>query len=210
MPRTLNPPKLLLIRHGQTALNVQGRVHNQQDGTGLDEMGRWQASRLVEVCRGYGVRSILASPEARALETAQIIADVLVVPLQCSEALRERNWGQWSGEPWSQIHERLKPMSLEERFTFVPPGGESWQQMELRLLSCVDSWRGLSDSVAVVAHGGLLRALIPLLLNESRESSFRYDLDNASVSVFGIKPEGFEVGGVNGVGHLESGANTNT
>ena len=93
-------PKLLLIRHGQTALNVEGRVHNQQDTTGLDETGRWQASRLVEVCRGYGVRSLLTSPEQRALETAQIIADALGVPLQCSEALRERNWGEWSGEPW--------------------------------------------------------------------------------------------------------------
>lgn len=198
-------PKLLLIRHGQTALNVQGRVHNQQDSAGLDEIGRWQASRLVEVCRGYGVRSILASPEARALETAQIIADGLGMPLQCSEALRERNWGQWSGLPWSQIHERLKPMSLEERFTFVPPGGESWQQMEQRLLGCVEAWRGLSDSVAVVAHGGLLRALIPLLLNEPRKSSFRYDLENASVSVFGVTGEGFEVVGLNEVGHLESG-----
>ncbi len=199
-------PKLLLIRHGQTALNVQGRVHNQQDSTGLDETGRWQASRLVEVCRGYEVRSILASPEARALETAQIIAEALEVPLQCSEALRERNWGQWSGQPWSQIHERLKPMSIEERFTFVPPGGESWQQMEQRLLGCVDSWRGLSDSVAVVAHGGLLRALIPLLLNEPRESSFRYDLENASVSVFGVSGDGFEVVRLNDVGHLESGS----
>ncbi|MBD1877003.1 histidine phosphatase family protein [Nodosilinea sp. FACHB-131] len=205
MLRTLNLPKLLLIRHGQTALNVEGRVHSQQDSAGLDEIGRWQASRLVEVCRGYGVRSLLSSPEARALETAQIVGDALVVPLQCSEALCERNWGQWSGEPWQQIHERLKSMSLEERFTFVPPGGESWQQMEQRLMGCVEVWRGVSESIAVVAHGGLLRALIPLLLNEPRESSFRYDLDNASVSVFGVAAEGFEVMGLNDVGHLEGG-----
>ncbi|MGG6242537.1 histidine phosphatase family protein [Nodosilinea sp. AN01ver1] len=205
MTGKLNRPKLLLIRHGQTALNTQGRVHSQQDSAGLDETGRWQASRLVEVCRGYGVRSLLSSPEARALETTQIVADGLVVPLQCSEALRERNWGQWSGEAWSQIHERLKPMSLEERFTFVPPGGESWQQMEQRLMSCVEAWRGLSESVAVVAHGGLLRALFPLLLNEPRESSFRYDLENASVSVFGVTAERFEVVGLNGIGHLDSG-----
>jgi broad specificity phosphatase PhoE len=196
-------PKLLLIRHGQTALNVQGRVHSQQDSIGLDETGRWQALRLVEVCRGYGVRSLLASPEQRALETAEIVAEALEVPLQCSEALRERNWGQWSGEPWQQIHDRLKQMSLEERFTYVPPGGESWQQMEQRLLGCVDSWRELSESVAVVAHGGLLRALIPLLLDEPRESSFRYDLENASVSVFEVMVGEFGVVGLNEVEHLK-------
>ncbi|PZO45836.1 MAG: hypothetical protein DCF17_00360 [Shackletoniella antarctica] len=92
-------PKLLLIRHGQTALNTKGRVHSQQDSTGLDETGRWQASRLVEVCRRYGVRSVLASPEQRALETAQIVAEALDLPVEVSEGLRERNWGQWSGEP---------------------------------------------------------------------------------------------------------------
>ena len=92
-------------------------------------------------------------------------------------------------------------MSLEERFTFVPPGGESWQQMEQRLLGCVNSWQRLSESMAVVAHGGLLRALIPLLLDEPRESSFRYDLENASVSVFEMNGEGLEVLGLNEVGH---------
>jgi broad specificity phosphatase PhoE len=146
---------------------------------------------------------VLTSPEQRALETAQIVAEALVVPLRRSEWLRERNWGQWSGQPWQQIHERLKPMSLEERFTFVPPGGESWQQMEQRLLAHLQTWRQLSESAAVVAHGGLLRALIPLLLDEPRESSFRYDLANASVSVFGVGAEGFEVLGLNEVRHLE-------
>jgi broad specificity phosphatase PhoE len=203
MCNILTQPKLLLIRHGQTTLNTKGRVHSQQDSTGLDETGRWQALRLVGVCRRYGVRSVLTSPEQRALETAQIVAEALVVPLRRSEWLRERNWGQWSGQPWQQIHERLKPMSLEERFTFVPPGGESWQQMEQRLLAHLQTWRQLSESAAVVAHGGLLRALIPLLLDEPRESSFRYDLANASVSVFGVEAKGFEVLGLNEVRHLE-------
>ncbi|MGB6016207.1 MAG: histidine phosphatase family protein [Nodosilinea sp.] len=187
-------------------LSTSRAGYTAQDSTGLDETGRWQASRLVEVCRGYGVRSLLVSPEQRALETAQIVADALGVPLQCSETLRERNWGEWSGESWQQIHERLKPMSLEERFTFMPPGGESWQQMEQRLMSCVDSWQRMSESAAVVAHGGLMRALIPLLLDEPRESSFRYDLENASVSVFGVKVDGFEVVRLNDVGHLEGGS----
>jgi broad specificity phosphatase PhoE len=48
-----------------------------------------------------------------------------------------------------------------------------------------------------------LRALIPLLLEEPRESSFRYDLANASVSVFGVEAKGFEVLGLNEVRHLE-------
>jgi len=86
-------------------------------------------------------------------------------------------------------------MTLEERFTFVPPGGESWQQMEQRLLAHLQGWRQLSKSAAVVAHGGVLRALIPLLLNEPRESSFRYDLDDASVSVFGVEADGLRCWG---------------
>jgi len=45
----------------------------------------------VEVCREYGVRSVLASPEQRALETAQIVAEALDLPVEVSEGLRERN-----------------------------------------------------------------------------------------------------------------------
>jgi broad specificity phosphatase PhoE len=75
--------------------------------------------------------------------------------------------------------------------------------MEQRLLAHLQTWRQLSESAAVVAHGGLLRALIPLLLDEPRESSFRYDLANASVSVFGVGAKGFEVLGLNEVRHLE-------
>gem|GEM_PF-2631840 len=84
----------------------------------------------------------------------------------------------------------------------MPPDGESWQQMEQRLLRCVQQWQGLTESVAVVAHGGLLRALIPLLLGEPRETSFQYDLANASVSMFEVRTDQFEMIRINDTTHL--------
>ncbi|MBD0270134.1 MAG: histidine phosphatase family protein [Cyanobacteria bacterium Co-bin8] len=196
-------PKLILIRHGQTAVNVEGRVHGQGDRAGLDEVGRWQVQRLAQRCQQYGVQSLLSSPELRAMETAGAIAEELGLPLEVIEGIQERNWGDWAEEPWSAIKARLDLMSLEERFTFVPPGGESWQQMEQRLLLWCQRWQQISHTTAVVGHGGVLRALIPLLLQEPRESSLRYDLANASVSVFEVKSERFEVVELNEIGHLE-------
>jgi broad specificity phosphatase PhoE len=199
-------PKVLLIRHGQTAFNRQGLVHGRADTTGLDDMGKAQVANLVPVCKAHQVKLLMSSPEIRALETAEILAVSLDLQIRQVEALRERDWGQWSGEPWEQIHGRLKPMSLEERFTFVPPDGESWQQMEQRLLRCAQQWQGLSESVAVVAHGGLLRALIPLLLEKPRETSFQYDLANASVSIFEVKGKRFNLLCLNDVDHLQTDA----
>jgi broad specificity phosphatase PhoE len=196
-------PKLILIRHGQTAVNVEGRVHSQGDRAVLDEVGRWQVQRLAQRCQEYGLQSLLSSPEHRAVETAHAIAQELGLPLEVIEGIQERNWGDWAGEPWSVIKARLDRMSLEERFTFVPPRGESWQQMEQRLLLWCQRWRQITQTTAVVGHGGVLRALIPLLLQEPRESSFQYDLANASVSVFEVGTGGFKTLLVNDTEHLE-------
>jgi probable phosphoglycerate mutase len=104
-------PKVLLIRHGQTAVNRQGLVHGRADATGLDEVGKAQVASLVNVCKAHQVKLMMSSPEIRALETAAILADGLNLQVWQVEALRERDWGQWSGEPWEQIHGRLKPMN---------------------------------------------------------------------------------------------------
>ncbi len=199
-------PKVLLIRHGQTTVNCQGLVHGRADATGLDEVGKAQVASLVPVCKAHQVKRLMSSPEIRALETAEILAGGLDLHVRQVEALRERDWGLWAGEPWEQIHGRLKPMTLEERFTFVPPNGESWQQMEQRLQRYVQEWQGLTETVAVVAHGGLLRALIPLLLEEPKETSFQYDLANASVSIFEVRGKQFNLLCLNDVTHLQTDA----
>jgi broad specificity phosphatase PhoE len=79
------------------------------------------------------------------------------------------------------VQKHLDGLTLEERFLFRPPAGESWADLEQRL-NMVQKML-IPTPTAIVAHGGCLRAWIPLLLHQPRETSFRYDLPNGGFLV---------------------------
>lgn len=177
--------KVLFLRHGQTETNVKAAVHRTDDETALNEAGRYQAKALAKRCRAEGVRQIVASPERRARQTAEIIAAPLGLKVEVLPELSERSWGDWAGKPWADIEAKLHAMDLNERYNFVPPGGESWRQMEHRLRIALDNiTASQAETVAVVTHGGALRALMPILKNQPKETSFTYDFQNASIAQF--------------------------
>jgi len=177
--------RLLFLRHGQTATNVQAAVHRKGDEATLDETGQGQAVALVSVCRKEGVQAICCSSESRAQETADIIGEALSLQPIVLQDLHERDWGDWSGKQWSEIQASLQSMALGERYEFIPPNGESWRQMEERLRRALWTVTSMKlDCVAVVSHGGALRALMPILKEQPKETSFHYDFGNASVTIF--------------------------
>ncbi len=75
-------------------------------------------------------------------------------------------------------------MDLKERYTFVPPNGESWELMNHRLKVALETIGSTNKNVAVVTHGGAMRALMPLLMDMPKEHSFQFDFDNASITIF--------------------------
>lgn len=181
--------EILLCRHGETDINVIGKTHLSDDETGLNGTGKLQASKLAGIAVEHAIRAIFASPERRAIETAQIVGKVLNVEPTVDDDLRERNWGDWNGEPWSEIESRLKHMALVERYTFIPPNGESWEQMERRLKHALDAITQSADgNVMIVTHGGALRAVVPVLKREELVQSLGYNFDNASVTLFSYSP----------------------
>lgn len=197
--------KVLFLRHGQTATNVKAALHRRDDIVDLDEVGVRQAKALAKLCTNEGVQQIFSSPELRARHTAEIIGDSLGLSVAVLPELSERDWGEWAGQTWDDIEAKLQTMDLAERYTFVPPKGESWQQMEERLRLALQK---VSDSavkvVAVVTHGGALRALMPILKNEPKETSFNYDFKNASTTSFEHQGDTWQVIAENDVGHLAS------
>src|SRR5690242_8696605 len=87
---------LLLVRHGETDWNAEGRLQGQTDRP-LNEYGRRQARELAERLAGDGVVAIYASDLSRAKETAEIVGGRLGLPVVVDPDLRERNWGTWEG-----------------------------------------------------------------------------------------------------------------
>ena len=100
---------LLLVRHGETDWNRDGRWQGQSD-TPLNELGRRQARELAEQLDGVDV--VYSSDLARARETAEILAERAGVEVRLDPRLRERGFGAWEGLTLAEIESGLRPTVL--------------------------------------------------------------------------------------------------
>lgn len=148
--------RLLLVRHGQSTWNADGRWQGQADPP-LSDLGRQQAFHAAQ--RVGSVDVIVASDLERARDTALIISEAIGVgPVVVDQGLRERDAGEWSGLTRAEIEEAW-PGYLEERRR--PPGWEPDSSVLARLhavLARIDAEYQGAD-VLVVTHGGVVYAL---------------------------------------------------
>lgn len=160
--------KLTIIRHPET--NKMAGLPGEPDA--LSPAGQSQIEKLTAACRDENVEAVFHSTQSRAVFTANALADALHVPSIEQAGLEERNFGDWDNWEWPQIAAELDKLTTEERYTFVPPNGESWQQMEERLhVALQEIATGQYASVAVVTHWGSIRALLPMITHEPKAST---------------------------------------
>jgi broad specificity phosphatase PhoE len=148
--------RILLLRHGQSEWNAEGRWQGQAD-IELTELGRRQAFAAAQ--RVGTVDAIVCSDLRRAADTAQILSGELGVgPVIVEPLFRERDAGEWSGLTTAQI-EQGWPGYLAERRR--PERFESEEDALARLLLGIERVHAELDGgeVLVVTHGGLVHAL---------------------------------------------------
>jgi len=183
--------KLILVRHGETETNIKGKIHKYSDSEVLTSNGIVQIEKTSKALKQYSPVAVYCSKENRAIQSAKIISKGLNIPLFETDGLEERNWGDYAGMSFQEIKEKagMDKMSFEERYTFHPPNGESWKETEERLLNTLNEILSKNENknVVLVTHGGSIRIYMPTLLNVSKEESYKYDPDNASISVFDYK-----------------------
>ncbi len=156
--------RLVLIRHGETDWNVEGRYQGQADPP-LNARGQAQAEALAEALRPAGLQVLYTSPLRRARQTAEVIACALGLPLHEEPRLMEIHQGAWQTRLHAEI-ERLYPETFQrwhtEPWAVTPPGGESLHQVQQRVYAAVDDIRARHphQTVGVVTH----RIPIALLL----------------------------------------------
>jgi broad specificity phosphatase PhoE len=196
-------PLLYYIRHGETDWNVEGRLQGWHDPD-LNAVGRRQAAVCADILRDLIERDGLspadygyvASPLQRARQTAEIMRAALGLDpgdYRLDPRLREIGFGEWEGLTFRDVRSRA-PQALAERernkWSFVPPGGESYAQVALRMREWYDA---LDGNTVVIAHGGTARALIGVLgIRPPAEApsvdigqGVVYRLDNGSMSRYG-------------------------
>ena len=137
---------LLLVRHGETDWNADGRLQGQTDRP-LTDFGRRQAQQLAEQLADEGLEAIYSSDLSRARETAEIVGRRLGLAVALDPALREKDWGTWEG---------LTAVE-RDRVEFVGESTEAHQERILGALRRIAERHPGDGRVLVVTHGGSMR-----------------------------------------------------
>ena len=161
----------ILIRHGESLSNREGRVQGQAD-VKLSDTGRQQATAVASWCKSQSFHKksceLWSSPLCRARETADVIGTAIGLSAQIEDKLVELNAGVFQGHLWDDLADRFPEDVAQWRsgdVDFQIPGGESRRQLAergrhaLQSLSCRPV-----DSMVIVAHGGVLTAALGLLV----------------------------------------------
>ncbi len=152
---------ILLARHGETDWNRDNRFQGHADPP-LNAAGREQARRLAAALAQDPPAAIYASPLRRALETADIVARELGLPVATREELREVDVGEWTGLTRTEVEQRYPDQF--RRWVGFGRGwedGETYEQLAERVLPALReiAWRHAGNTILVVAHGGTLRVV---------------------------------------------------
>ncbi len=158
--------RLHLIRHGQTDWNAQGRWQGQAPhAPGLNDIGMAQARATAEKLIGQHFDVFYCSDLLRARQTADIVAEVVKLPIHIDNRLREINQGDWEGLTNDIIAPRW-PYEWEWRnrdpLNMQRPNGESVAMVAARLKIAADdlATRHIGQDVLIVSHGLALATLI--------------------------------------------------
>ncbi|NDJ34836.1 MAG: MSMEG_4193 family putative phosphomutase [Chloroflexi bacterium] len=198
----------LLIRHAQNDWVRTGRLAGWTEGVHLNEEGQRQAALLGERLATAKLVAIYSSPLERAVETAEAIAahhDAL--ELQIEAGIGEVDFGEWTGK-------RLKKLARTRLWRVVQghpsgarfPGGESFLEMQFRLVSTLDmlAQRHPTGQVAIVAHSDVIKAVFAHYAGIHLDLFQRIVVSPASLTIVALSRFGPHIVRLNDTSHYES------
>jgi glucosyl-3-phosphoglycerate phosphatase len=154
--------RLVLVRHGQTAWNLEGRAQGHTD-IGLDDTGRAQAVALAPYIAEMAPAALWSSDLTRARETAAHLAAATGLDVRFDARLREFDAGERAGLTLAEFAERFPDAYDSWRdghITGRVPGAETTADVVARMVPALrDIWASAAadDTVVVVAHGACLK-----------------------------------------------------
>lgn len=180
------PPTLvLLVRHGTTP--TTGKVlPGRARGLHLSDRGREQAVRAAERINELGkVRAVYASPLERARETAAPIGRAVHKPVRIERGLLECDFGQWTGASLKRLMKKPE-WSIVQRTpsAFRFPDGESFMEMQTRIVDAVDTIRRRhpGKTVVCVSHADPIKAFVAYAMGTPLDLFQRIVISTCSVT----------------------------
>lgn len=205
--------RIIAVRHGETAWNVDNRVQGHLD-IPLNRIGREQATRLAHALAGEALDAIYASDLWRAWDTAHAIAsaanDTSAKQVQVEVGLRERRLGAFEGKTFTEIEALWPDASRRWRQRepdFAPDaGGESLLQFRARVLEALNrlAAQHAGGQIVLVAHGGVMDVLYRHATGQDLQAKRTWALGNAAINRLLWSEQGLALVGWADTGHLEA------
>jgi broad specificity phosphatase PhoE len=186
------PVRLILVRHGRTEFNAQGRV---QGGGRLDSLGRSQVKSVAERLAHEPLAAIYASPFTRAQQTARAIARPHGLPIRQRALLRDIHYGIYSGMLFTDA--RLSDPALWGRWAQAPhmvsfPEGESLGDLRGRLIRFLGEIcrNHPGQSIVAVSHDSPIRVISCIAQGLGDSHHHQHVVGVASVTVVEFTSDG--------------------
>lgn len=150
---------IILLRHGATEYNAQGRLQGSLD-VPIGDLGRAQAKAAADaLVAQYGAPDLLlTSPLARASQTADVLGEAAGVNVVADARLTQRSYGEWEGLTWDEVRSRW-PLEYERRMAGLDPRIQGWDAsaaVGARVAAALDEACEEHERVVAVSHGSAI------------------------------------------------------
>ena len=172
--------KLILIRHGETIGNIKKIAEGHLEGK-LSTKGKKQAKKVAIRLKNEKIDYIYSSDLARAKDTLkEIIKYHPNTPIKFDKKLREMDAGDFTGRADKDIDWNNPPKSVETNI-----------KAQIRIKKVLDKIysKHKNQTVLVVGHSFINKALITVILNESADCMKKYKQSNTTINIFEIKED---------------------
>ncbi|WP_457638812.1 histidine phosphatase family protein [Persephonella sp.] len=197
---------IILVRHGESEYNAKRIVQGHID-TDLTPAGIVQARLAGEALKKFNIQRIFSSDLRRAYRTATIISDVLNIPVEKDQRIREMNFGEWEGRSYDHIFETDYETFhnwLKNPVACPLPSQEEISKFEERLSSFYKDILNLEEkNILVVAHGGSIQGLLCVACRIGMENLWALKHSNTGITVLQVNKKEVSIKLLNSTAHLE-------
>ena len=186
---------LYILRHGQTDYNLNRKIQGRGINAPLNETGRWQASRVAEVLREKPLERLFSSGMDRAIQTADVIAEVKGLQNTPYSELDEMDFGRLEGLDYNDEQVELQWMLQEwskgngdARATGGESAVEVFERANTKFQELLAS-ASPNESLGFVLHGRLIRILLSQWMDLGYEGMSRFAHHNACINYLKWAPQ---------------------
>ena len=200
--------RIIAVRHGETAWNVDTRIQGQLD-VPLNDNGRRQAQRLArELAASEQISAVYSSDLLRAWDTAQSIAAAVGLQTITEPGLRERGFGSFQGKTFTELETQWPDETARWRTrdpVWAPPEGETLVAVRERVERATHALaqRHIGSQIVLVAHGGVLDMMYRCAAGLDVRAPRTWALGNASINRLLWTPQGLTLVGWADTAHLD-------